>query len=97
MTDIQSYDSAVARDAEASLGATMASLEANLAELTGFVNSVSANWEADERDLYRDVQGRWDSAAVTVRDLLAQVRTALDNNTVSVDSMRSKVASRIQS
>ena len=49
MTDVYSYDSAVARDAEGGLSGTIASLKGNLDELGGFVNGVCANWEGQIR------------------------------------------------
>ncbi|MGL4177391.1 MAG: WXG100 family type VII secretion target [Dermatophilaceae bacterium] len=93
---IYSYDSGVARDAEASLGSTAASLEATLADLSGFVNRVCANWEGDEQVVYRGIQLKWDAAAEEVRGILTQIKAGLGENTASVDSMRSRVRSTLQ-
>ena len=69
MTDVYSYDSAVARDAEGGLSGTIASLQGHLDELGGFVNSVCANWEGDEQVIYHGIQSKWDGAAGQVLPL----------------------------
>jgi ESAT-6 family protein len=96
MSDMYSYDSAVARDAEGGLAATAASLQAQLADLGGFVNAACANWEGDEQALYRGIQTRWDNAAAQVRDILNQITAALGQTTESVDTMRSRVRQTLQ-
>lgn len=96
MSDMYAYDSAVARDAEGGLSATAAALEGHLNDLTGYVNSVSANWEGDEQGLYLGIQSQWDNAASQVRDIINQIRTALGQTTESVDSMRAKVRQTLQ-
>ena len=96
MTDVYSYDSAVARDAEGGLSGTIASLQGNLDELGGFVNGVCANWEGDEQAIYRGIQSRWDSAAAQVRDILGQIRITLGQTTESVDTMRARVGQSLQ-
>jgi 6 kDa early secretory antigenic target len=96
MTDVYSYDSAVARDAEGGLSGTIASLQGNLDELGGFVNGVCANWEGDEQAIYRGIQSRWDSAAAQVRDILGQIRITLGQTTESVDTMRARVGQTLQ-
>lgn len=96
MTDVYSYDSAVARDAEGGLSGTIASLQGSLDELGGFVNGVCANWEGDEQAVYRGIQTRWDSAAAQVRDILDQIRAALGQTTESVETMRARVSQTLQ-
>ncbi|MFI0352912.1 WXG100 family type VII secretion target [Actinomadura sp. 9N407] len=96
MGEIYSYDSGVARDSEGGLAATIAALEGNLAELGGFVASVSANWEGDEQGIYRNVQNQWDNGANQIREILAQVKTALGQTTESVDTMRGRVRTTLQ-
>jgi 6 kDa early secretory antigenic target len=96
MTDVYSYDSAVARDAEGGLSGTIASLQGHLDELGGFVNSVCANWEGDEQATYRGIQARWDGAAGQVRDILGQIRAALGQTTESVETMRARVSQSLQ-
>jgi len=96
MSDMYSYDSAVARDAEGGLAATAASLEGHLADLGGYVNSVSANWEGDEQAIYRGIQARWDGAAAQVHQIVGQIKVALGQTTESVDSMRAKVRQTLQ-
>lgn len=93
---IVSYDSAIARDAESGLGQTAASLEANLGELSAFVNQVCSNWEGDEQTLYRGIQTRWDTAAAEIRQILERIKVGLGNNTTSVDAMRQRVRSTLQ-
>ncbi|WP_168582778.1 WXG100 family type VII secretion target [Gephyromycinifex aptenodytis] len=93
---IVSYDSAIARDAEAGLAATASALEANLAELGAFVSQVCANWDGDEQVLYRGIQTQWDTAAAEVNAILLQIKTGLGRNTVSVDEMRARVRSALQ-
>ena len=96
MTDVYSYDSAVARDAEGGLSGTIASLQGHLDELGGFVNSVCANLEGDEQAIYRGIQAKWDSAAGQVRDILDQIRAALGQTTESVETMRARVSQSLQ-
>jgi WXG100 family type VII secretion target len=96
MTDVYSYDSAVARDAEGGLSGTIASLQGSLDELGGFVNGVCSNWEGDEQAIYRGIQTRWDSAAAQVRDILDQIRATLGQTTESVDTMRARVSQSLQ-
>ena len=96
MTDMYSYDSAVASDAEGGLSGTIASLQGNLDELGGFVNSVSANWEGDEQATYRGIQTQWDNAAGQVRDILNQIKATLGQTTESVDTMRARVRQSLQ-
>jgi uncharacterized protein YukE len=91
MADIYSFDSAVAGDAEGGLAATIAAPEASLGDLTGFVNTVCANWEGDEQGIYRGIQTRWDNAAGQMRDIITQVKTAFGSTTESVDTMRARV------
>jgi uncharacterized protein YukE len=92
-----SYDSAVARDAEAGLGATVSALEVSLGDLSGFVGRVCANWEGDEQVIYLGIQTRWDQAAGEVREILAQIKAALGETTESVDMMRGRVQQILQS
>ena len=96
MTDVYSYDSAVARDAEGGLSGTIASLQGNLDELGGFVNSVCANWEGDEQAIYHGIQSKWDGAAGQVREILDQIRVTLDQTTESVETMRARVSQSLQ-
>lgn len=92
---IVSYDSGVARDAEAQLRSTAAGLERTLSELTSYVSSVCAGWEGDEKVLYQDIQRRWDSAASEIHQILGRITLALGNNTEAVEQMRAKVRSTL--
>jgi len=96
MTDVYSYDSAVAHDAEGGLSGTIAALQGRLDELGGFVNSVCASWEGDEQAIYRGAQTRWDNAATQVRDILHQIKATLGETTESVDTMRARVRQSLQ-
>jgi WXG100 family type VII secretion target len=96
MTDMYSYDSAVARDAEGGLSGTIASLQGHLDELGGFVNSVCANWEGDEQAIYHGIQSKWDGAAGQVREILDQIRLTLGQTTESVETMRARVSQSLQ-
>ena len=96
MTDVYSYDSAVAGDAEGGLAGTIASLEGHLQDLGGFVNSVCANWEGDEQAIYRGVQTQWDNAAGQVGDILKRIKTTLGLTTESVETMRGRVRQTLQ-
>jgi hypothetical protein len=49
-----------------------------------------------EQDEYAGVQAKWDSAASTVREILASVHSALGTNTASVKDMRGQVRSALQ-
>jgi WXG100 family type VII secretion target len=94
--DVYSYDSSVARDAEGSLAQTLTTLEGHLSDLTGFVNSVCANWTGDEKEIYQGIQSQWDKAAGTVKEILGSVKTTLGSTTESVDGMRAQVRSTLQ-
>jgi WXG100 family type VII secretion target len=94
--DVYSYDSAVARDAEGNLGQTLTAIEGHLQDLTGFVNSVCANWTGDEKEIYQGIQAQWDKAAATVKEILGSVKTTLGSTTESVEGMRGQVRSTLQ-
>ena len=96
MSDVYSYDSAVAQNAEGGLQGTISALEASLADLGGFVNSVTANWEGDEQGIYKGIQTQWDGAASQVQSILNQVKGALGETTSSVGTMRGQVRSALQ-
>ena len=96
MSNVYSYDSAVAREAEGGLSGTIAALQGHLDELGGFVNSVCANWEGDEQAIYRGIQSKWDGAAAQIRDILAQIRVTLGQTTESVETMRARVSQTLQ-
>ena len=95
--DVYSYDSAVARDAEGGLQSTISALEASLADLGGYVNQVSSNWEGDEQVVYKGIQTKWDGASDQIKQILAQIKTSLGQTTESVDTMRGKVSQTLQS
>lgn len=67
MSDVFSYDEAVAGTAHGDIVSVANGVQASLDELTGFVNRVKANWEGDEMELYDGVQLQWNNAADTVR------------------------------
>jgi WXG100 family type VII secretion target len=94
--DVFSYDEATADNSFGSLGSVASGLQGNLDDLTGFVNRVRANWEGDEMDLYDTIQQRWNSASVTVENILRSVQTALGDTTTSVKEMRSRVSGALQ-
>jgi uncharacterized protein YukE len=94
--DVYAYDSAVARDAEGGLGATMSALEGHLADLSGFVSAVCSNWTGDEKEIYQGIQTQWDKAAGSVKEILASVKTTLGTTTESVDGMRTQVRTTLQ-
>lgn len=96
MSDVYSYDSAVANNAEDGLGGTVQALEASLADLGGFVSQVTANWTGDEQVAYGGVQQKWDGASDEVKAILARIKVALGETTQSVDAMRGKVMSTLQ-
>lgn len=96
MSDIVSYDSAVAQDAESGLASTSTSLEATLADLSAYVNKVCANWEGDEQVVYKGIQTKWDTAANEIHTILNQIKAGLSTNTASVDTMRAQVRGALQ-
>ena len=94
---VYSYDSAVARDSEAGLARTASSLEAALADLSGFVAKVCANWEGDEQVVYKGIQTQWDTAAAELHATLTQIKTRLGNTPSSVDAMRTRAQGALRS
>lgn len=88
---IVSYDSAVARDAEAQLRTTAGHLQQTLGELSAYVGGVCAGWEGDEKVQYADIQRRWNQAAGEINEILNRITMSLGANTEAVDLMRSKV------
>ena len=97
MSDVFSYDEAVAGTAHGDIVSVANGVQASLDELTGFVNRVKANWEGDEMELYDGVQLQWNNAADTVRQILNSVREALGQTTSSVQEMRGQVRGALQS
>ena len=94
-SDVFSYNEATADSAGGSLNAVIGGLESSLAELGGFVASVRASWEGDEQDSYAAVQGKWDSAAGTVQEILSAVSKSLAATTSGVRDMRGQVRSAL--
>ncbi len=94
-SDVFSYNEATAESASGSLNAVIGGLESSLAELGGFVASVRASWEGDEQDAYAAVQGKWDSAAGTVQEILSAVSKSLSATTSGVRDMRGQVRSAL--
>jgi WXG100 family type VII secretion target len=96
MGGIYSYDESVAESAHGDLAGVQSGLQASLDDLSGFVAKVKSSWQGDEQDEYTGIQAKWDSAATTVREILASVHTALGSNTSSVKDMRGQVRSALQ-
>jgi WXG100 family type VII secretion target len=96
MSDVFSYDEAVADSAHADLQGVISGLQASLDDLSGFVSRVKANWDGDEMDLYGGVQAKWDSSAATVKQILDSVHQALGSTTGSVKDMRGQVRGALQ-
>ncbi|GMA39346.1 WXG100 family type VII secretion target [Mobilicoccus caccae] len=92
---IISYDSSVARDAEAQLRSTATGLQQTLTELSSYVAAVCAGWEGDEQAVYQDIQRRWDGAAGEIHEILTRITLALGTNTESVETMRARVRSTL--
>ncbi len=86
-----SFNEATADSASGSLGSVIAGLESSLSDLGGFVASVKSSWDGDEQELYAGVQGKWDSAAATVQDILSAVSKSLLATTSGVKDMRGQV------
>jgi WXG100 family type VII secretion target len=96
MSDVFSYDEAVADSAHGDLQGVISALQASLDDLSGFVSRVKSNWDGDEMDLYGGVQAKWDSSAATVRQILDSVHQALGSTTSSVKDMRGQVRGALQ-
>lgn len=89
------YNESTGATSHDDLGSVISGLESSLADLGGFVNSVKANWDGDEMDEYAGVQSQWDTAAGTVQEILASVRTVLGATNGSVGQMRGQVRSAL--
>jgi uncharacterized protein YukE len=97
MSDLFSYDEAVADSAHGDLQGVISGLTASLDDLSGFVSRVKSNWTGDELDEYTAIQAKWDGASDTVKQILASVHQALGSTTGSVKDMRGQVRSALQS
>ncbi|WP_336086837.1 WXG100 family type VII secretion target [Nocardia sp. SSK8] len=91
MSDLFSYDEAVADGASQDLLSVAAGIESSLDELSGYVGRVQSQWDGDEMHVYQGIQSQWDTAADTIRDILRQMTGALENNTGLVRDMRTQV------
>ncbi|MFD7653969.1 WXG100 family type VII secretion target [Actinosynnema sp. NPDC059797] len=96
MPDVFSYDEATAGTAQGDIASVAQGIQASLADLTGFVNRVKANWEGDEMELYDGIQLKWNNAADTVKQILDSVTQALGTTTSSVQEMRGQVRGALQ-
>ncbi len=95
MSDVFSYDEAVAEQAEQDVLATANQLEAQLNELQAHVNQTKANWDGDEKEQYAAIQAQWDSSADKVREAINGVRQVLGTNTEFVKQMRGRVRGQL--
>lgn len=86
-----SYDESTGATSHDDLGSVISGLEASLADLGGFVNSVKSSWDGDEMDSYAGIQAQWDGAAGTVKEILNSVRQVLGATNSSVGEMRGQV------
>jgi 6 kDa early secretory antigenic target len=91
------YDEAVADAAHGDLNGVTSGLQTSLDDLSGFVARVKSSWEGDEQETYGAIQSKWDTAADTVREILASVQQTLGSTTGSVKEMRGQVRSTLQS
>lgn len=89
------YDNSVADSSAQDINQIVSALESTLDEIQGDVSTLAGSWEGSEQEQYAGVQKKWAGAATQAKEVLAQVKATLEDNSQSVSETRSRVASAI--
>jgi early secretory antigenic target protein ESAT-6 len=89
------YDASVADSSAQDITQIVSAIESTLEELKADVSKLAGSWEGSEHEQYAGVQQKWASAATQAKDILAQVKSTLEENTQAVSETRSRVSSAL--
>ncbi|WP_297006258.1 WXG100 family type VII secretion target [uncultured Corynebacterium sp.] len=89
------YDASVADTSAQDINQIVSALEATLDEIQGDVSKLASSWEGSEQEQYSGVQQKWAGAANQAKEILAQVKATLEENSQAVAETRSRVSNAI--
>lgn len=92
---VYAYNNSDAEAASGDLNSVMSQIESTLSEMDSDMRKLGAGWEGSEQQEYGQIHGKWSSAANNLKEILGQIRVALDENTQSVSETRNKVSTTI--
>lgn len=92
---VYAYVNSDAEGASGELNGIMNQIESTLNEMDSDIRKLASSWEGSEQEEYNQVHGKWSAAANNLKDILGQIRQALDENTQSVAETRNRASSAI--
>ncbi|MDO5670441.1 MAG: WXG100 family type VII secretion target [Corynebacterium sp.] len=93
---VYAYNNADADASSQDLQNVMSQIESTLSEMDSDIRKLASAWEGSEQEEYQGIHGRWSSAATNIKEILGQVRAALDENSASVSETRGRASAAIQ-
>ena len=91
------YDTGSSQQVQGDLAGIVGRLEGAISQRTADVNAAMADFSADGvSEEYRGVEGRWTSAANQVQQIIALVRTTLENNDETATTALTRAGSAVQ-
>lgn len=91
------YDTGSSQQVQGDLAGIVARLETAIAQRTSDVNAAMADFSADGvSEDYRLVENRWTTAANQVQQIIALVRTTLENNDETATTALTRAGSAVQ-
>lgn len=92
---VYAYNNSDADTTSGDLNAVMSQIESTLSEMDSDIRKLAVSWEGSEQEDYAQVHGKWSAAANNLKEILGQIRQALDENTQGVVETRGRAASAI--
>ena len=89
--DFFAYDRPLADSSAREIHAVMLEIQNELDALRDQVRALGASWIGSEYDKYQDIAGKWDKAAVQIKNVLDQVKSALDAVSGGSDDLRTSI------
>lgn len=92
---VYAYNNSDAESTSGELNSVMSQIESTLSEMDSDIRKLASSWEGSEQEEYTQVHGKWSAAANNLKEILGQIRAALDENTQGVSETRSRASSAI--
>ena len=92
---VYAYNNSDAESTSGDLNGVMNQIESALSEMDSDIRKLASSWEGSEQEEYSQVHGKWSSAAHNLKEILGQIRGALDENTQSVAETRGRASQAI--
>lgn len=92
---VYAYNNADAEGTSGDLDNVMKQIESTLSEMDFDIRKLGSSWEGSEHEEYQQVHGKWSSAANNLKEILGQIRGALDENTQGVSETRGRASKAI--